>query len=66
MEHDITQPLLDISEKIGEIKGTQTTMIWVISGVGAVGVIVIGYLGHCVYSLGTKMAEISTIINSIN
>lgn len=57
METEFVTIMLDFSNQVGEIKGTQDTIIYLMSGIGSVGVIAIGYLGHCVYRLGTKLAE---------
>lgn len=52
---NITNDIGDIKESLGEVKGTQNTIMWVMGIAVAAGGSVIGYLAHCVYTLGTQI-----------
>ena len=61
-EIDIAKSLLDLSKEVGVIQGTQSTFIVVIGGIGSVGVLVIGYLGHCLFRLGRELTDLNNKI----
>ena len=54
---NITNDIGDIKETLGEVKGTQNTIIWVMGIAAGAGGCVIGYLAHCVYTLGTQISS---------
>ena len=61
-EIDIAKSLLDLTREVGVIQGTQSTFTIVIGGIGTVGVMVIGYLGHCLFRLGRELTDLNNKI----
>ena len=59
MEPSTLQFLADLSREIGEVKGMQTIMLWVMSGAGALIFSVLGWLGHCVYKSAVGLSKLS-------
>ena len=57
-EINVGLTLLDLVEKVGNIQGTQKGIMWAIAGFGSVGVLVVGYLGRCVYFLGREISNL--------
>lgn len=60
MELSTVQLLTDLSREIGEVKGMQTIMVWVMGGAGALIASVLGWLGHCVYKSTVGLSILST------
>ena len=66
MEPSTVQLLTDLSREIGEVKGMQTIMVWVMGGSGALIASVLGWLGHCVYKSTVGLSKLSTEVSKIS